>query len=381
MANALIISCFNLFETRIAPVYEELSKRYKVTVLTTDYSHTKKQHVDKHYEMCTYIHVPEYKKNLSIKRIISHLCFGKSVKKYIHNLSPELIYVCIPPNNVGKVCLDYKRKNPSVILIADLIDMWPEAFSKANKLPKVATLNWKKWRNDTLKHSDYVITECDYYVEVLEGVIDNTKTRTLYLYKKTSETYLDVVRNGIVKRTSLQENGEIQFAYLGSINNIIDIDGICGILQNAKNQGFHPVLHIIGKGNNQELFIDEAKGTGCEVVYHGAIFDDNEKARILSKCDYAFNMMRDYVKVGMTIKSMEYLSMGLPIINNIKGDTWKIVRNKHIGINIVDLNTPIDFYQEFDPNVILETFNNLFSINIFKSKISQIIEFVMNQER
>lgn len=378
--NALIVSCFNLFETRIEPIYEELTKRFKVTVLTTDYSHTKKQHVDKCYDMCTYIHVPEYKKNISIRRVVSHLSFGNSVKKYIRKLSPKLIYVCIPPNYVGKVCLEYKKKNPDVILIADLIDLWPEAFSLTRKLPKLATYNWTKWRDHTVNCADYVITECDYYKEILSGIIHDEKTRTMYLYKKTNATYFDVVRSGINERNNIRQNNVIEFAYLGNINNIIDINGICGVLQNAISQGFHPVLHIVGRGNNQETFIYETKKVGCEVVYHGAIFNDDEKAKILSKCNYAFNMMRDYVKVGMTIKSMEYLSMGLPIINNIKGDTWKLVKENHIGINVDDLKEPIDFFQEYDYNLIIDTFNYLFSLEEFKKQISQIVEIVINQE-
>ena len=36
----------------------------------------------------------------------------------------------------------------------------------------------------------------------------------------------------------------------------------------------------------------------------------------------------------MTIKSMDYFSMGVPIINNIKGDTWELVEKEKVGVNV-----------------------------------------------
>ncbi len=67
--------------------------------------------------------------------------------------------------------------------------------------------------------------------------------------------------------------------------------------------------------------------------YYGKVYDEFEKSQILGLCDYCFNMMKREVSVGLTIKSIDYLSMGIPIINNIAGDTWNLVEDENIGIN------------------------------------------------
>ena len=45
-------------------------------------------------------------------------------------------------------------------------------------------------------------------------------------------------------------------------------------------------------------------------------------------------MMKKMVCVGLTMKSIDYFEFGLPLINNIKGDTWDIIEKEKCGINI-----------------------------------------------
>ena len=44
--------------------------------------------------------------------------------------------------------------------------------------------------------------------------------------------------------------------------------------------------------------------------------------------------MKETVAIGLTTKSIDYFNAGLPIINNIKHDTVKLVDQYGIGINI-----------------------------------------------
>ena len=44
-------------------------------------------------------------------------------------------------------------------------------------------------------------------------------------------------------------------------------------------------------------------------------------------------MMVDDIIVGLTTKSVDYLSLGIPLFNNIKEDTWDLVEKEQIGVN------------------------------------------------
>ena len=121
--------------------------------------------------------------------------------------------------------------------------------------------------------------------------------------------------------------------YLGSINNIIGTEDICGLIRQLSAQK-KVILHIIGKGETQQEFCDAAQDAGAEVIFHGAVYDEAEKLEILNQCHFGLNIMKSSVCVGLTMKSVEYFRFGLPIINSIPGDTTQLVQQKGIGIQL-----------------------------------------------
>lgn len=370
MKKAMLISCFNWYKERIKPIRKLLlDNGYEVIVLIADFDHIKKSTIAEHekFEECTYIAVPSYKTNISVKRIYSHLAFGKAINKQIINFGPDLLYVLLPPNNIARYCLKYKLLKPKTKLILDIIDLWPESFPLGWVKETYPAKRWKKWRDDCIRAADFVFTECDLYQKKLQGVLRNNKNCTLHLFKEQTKEKIKIV-NEILKCRVI-ENNKVRFAYLGSINNIIDINGIIRVINTFIKQGYTTELHIIGEGTSKDLFIKCVESVGCKAYYYGKIFDEIEKAKLLAPCDFAFNMMKDTSEVGLTIKSLDYLSMGLPLLNNIKGDTWDFVDKEHIGVNItanndwvnnidhiVSRNEIVNFYFEhFTKKAFLET--------------------------
>lgn len=327
MKKAIIISCFDWYEKRLCYVKETLKKRgYTVTVIQSDFDHINKKRI-LNCEGYQVIHVPAYKKNLSFMRIFSHIWFAGSALKKIKSISPDLIYALIPPNFVGAVCGYYKKYNLNMKLIFDIIDMWPESMP-VKRYEKLFLIHWwKGLRNKALKYADFVFTECDLYQQKLEMYLDKEKCQTLYLCSKVKAA------ERMEKRAN-QDSNTINLCYLGSINAIIDIDGIYDFLSMLQEHIKEVTLHVIGEGESRDLFIKRMEQTGCKVYYHGKIFDEFQKSEIMSECDFGINMMKDTVEVGLTIKSIDYFANGLPIINNIKGDTWKIVKEQGMGINV-----------------------------------------------
>lgn len=105
-------------------------------------------------------------------------------------------------------------------------------------------------------------------------------------------------------------------------------------------------VEIIGGGEGTEHFVKALLDAGASVNNHGFIFDEIDKARILSNCDFGLNMMLSHLVVGLTTKSVDYFSLGLPIINTIKEDTEKLVCDRNVGVNytgdisqIIELDT------------------------------------------
>ena len=325
---------------------------FNVDMLLSDFDHrTKKKRVlASDMYSCgitrTYINTRPYSKNISPGRLIYHHDFAKKAYRLVNKAEAyDILYVMLPGNSLAPAAVRISKEKGSK-LIFDLIDMWPESLpvSGISWTPPIAY--WRKLRDDNINKADCIITECRLYQKRLK--LDPAKTVTMYWAKtenKNAEAAAaaasKVDPDTAVQRTSskVAEGGDIRIAYLGSINNVIDIPLIADILKavNAAcmDKGAGKVrLDIIGDGESREAFLDALKKAEINFNYHGAIYNEQKKREILSHCDWGINIMKPGVNVGLTMKSIDYLANGLRLINNIPGDTWEWVEKEHIGVNV-----------------------------------------------
>lgn len=375
--NALLISCFNWYKQRLSVIRQLLlNDEYNVIVLIADFEHISKQNIKEKYPECTYVKVPRYTRNLSVSRVKSHLAFGKAVEQFLDKIVPDLVFLQIPPNNSAKYCLEYKIKHPQVRYFIDLIDLWPESLPLGGLKKTLFARYWKKMRDDSLKIADHVFTECELYQEKLRDILDEEKTSTLYLFKDQTDEEKELICKIIAEKERNNSENSLDFAYLGSINNILDMEGICKILMLSVSYGFKTAIHIIGEGEGKNKFFRLLREAKIQVYYYGAMYDQIEIIHILANCDFGLNMMKKEVSVGLTIKSIDYFSMGLPIINNINGDTWLFIEKHKIGINVkndICITDIVDFKnsKNSERKRVYNFYNKYFTKHHFENEIIQ----------
>lgn len=319
--DVVIVNCFDTYEHRVDLLAEYFSAQGQaVHVITSDWRHFQKEirtQCPEGYEM---LHVKPYTRNFSAERLLSHHYFAKDAMARAEQLRPKLLWVLIPPNSLAKCAARYKEKYPETKLVFDLIDMWPETMpiSRFKTLPPFSF--WRDLRDQYIDRADAVVTECDLYQKLLRDKCAPEKLHTLYLARK-------------IKMNNSAPNpphDRVALCYLGSINNIIDIPCISQIIGSIDA----PVdLHIVGDGEKRDELISAASAAGANVIFHGKVYDPDEKQKIFDQCHFGLNIMKESVFVGLTMKSMDYFECGLPIINNIKGDTWNFVEEQQLGLN------------------------------------------------
>lgn len=357
---ALIISCFDWYEKRLKFIERYLEEiGYRVLIVTSDFDHFHKKRGGSSYlkKNLQYITVPTYRKNISLRRIWSHYIFVKQVDKIIKKIAPDFVYSLIPPNYLLKVLADGKRKY-QYKLVVDVIDLWPESFPHGNRRIFPFYI-WKSLRDKNIERADCVVVECELYKQALATNVKYEKMHTLYLTAKSLE-------EGVIPKQvscNYNENSKMILGYLGSINSLIDIDKICRIVMKLKVIKDVEV-RIIGCGEKSNEFITKLENCGVNVIYYGAVFDEKEKYTILHQCHYGLNIYKENVKIGLTMKSIDYFKYGLPILNTIKGDTEQLVNEYKVGININELNVSqiseeIEHYKCNLDNILM-MFNKLF---------------------
>ncbi len=366
----VIVNCFETYENRVELLqafFENTGNN--VTVYTADYCHFKKckrTSAPKNFHL---VSTKPYQKNLSVGRLASHADFAKKVYSLLEEKIEQIdmIWVMLPPNSLTKRMADLKQKYGRVCMIFDVIDMWPETMPLRSAERIWPLTRWKKLRNKNLKYADAVVTECCLYQEKIKDYVDRDKLFNLYFAKRQTTPI----------QTGERSRDCMELCYLGSINNIIDIEVIEKIIAQLSER-MQVKLHVIGGGERKELLLESAKTAGAEVEYHGIVFDDSEKGKILSRCHFGLNIMKDSVFVGLTMKSMDYFAIGLPMINNIKGDTHDIIEENGFGVNYpFDTNVLMKVSEQEELRLRMRHFyEEHFSVQAFEKELFHIMESI-----
>ncbi|MBQ9200077.1 MAG: hypothetical protein IJ141_07830 [Lachnospiraceae bacterium] len=327
MKKVVIVNSSSVFEYRVDMLYKFLvHKGYEVTVLASDYMHTEKKRRKLDKENYISVKTIPYKKNISFSRLYSHSNFTKKCQKLLDDMSFDILYLVVPPNSQAALAKRYKKRG-NVKVIMDIIDLWPESFPSTHTDNFPFTL-WKHVRDRNLKYADYIITECALYVKKLNKHIKNIDKKIIYWAHKKNNDYVEPDFTGLSDDT-------IHLLYLGSINNIIDIPKISEVIKDI-SQKKKVYLDIIGGGEKKDELIEGAKNAGAFVNDHGKIYDFKEKQKIIDTCHFGLNIMKETVCIGLSMKSIDYLEGGLPIINNLKEDIGRIIKEEGCGINIFE---------------------------------------------
>lgn len=331
MKLAVIVTPFDnySYNVRIKYVEKYLEEReYECLVISSDFDHRNKCRYDAKRPNLELVHVPEYKKNLSFSRIYSHYCFAKNVYQRLEEIEPDLIYGSTPPNFIFKFVSKFKRKNKDVKLIYEIGDMWPETLPLSEKIKKLSgpiLAIWAGFRNRNLKYADAIVYECDLFRKKLKKYHTGVEAKTIYLCKEDYYKGRDYVRC---------DSNDLNIAYIGSINHIVDIDYIVEILTKL-NERRNLTFHIIGDGECKDDLLMKCKNNNIAHKDYGIVYDDEQKKNILGKCHFGLNIMKSSVMVGATMKSLEYFHWGMALINNIPADSKKIVEKYKCGFNCI----------------------------------------------
>ncbi|HFM7358432.1 TPA: hypothetical protein ACG79H_002568, partial [Enterococcus faecium] len=278
--------------------------------VVSDYSHIRKQFLSsKERHMIKNRHVIKtigYKKNISVMRILSHIWFSIKTLLFIRKEKPEIIYCRIPPNTLVFFIAKFSRCNR---VIFDVYDLWPESMPGIGNKYKFFTDLWKKLRDQYLSNSSLVITECDYFKKFIK-ISGESKNMTIYPCSFNVDDQNDYGEKIVNK--SLEST--LNLAYLGTINNIVDLEAINELLKTCKRKFGNKInLYFIGKGESKTKLADICEKNHIEFVDCGVIYDNAEKKVILDKCHFGLNLFKSNTIIGLSLKSIEYFRFGLPI--------------------------------------------------------------------
>ena len=326
---------FNYIAKKLAKQCE-----FSVEIVTSSFSHMQKKqkNIDsmtkvREYYTYTIIYEPGYKKNISLKRILSHKRLSYNLKKYLNKrIKPDLIYCAIPSLDVAKVSMDFAKKN-NIKFIIDVQDLWPEAYKMIFNPPLLGNIIYKPFE----KKANYVYSNADDIIAVSQTYVD----RVLKVNNKVkigSCVYLGTdkyIFDKYISTTKYSErDGILRVAYIGTLGSSYNIKLIIDCIKILnENHKLDLQFYIIGEGPLKNKMKGYAKSKNVDCVFTGFL-NYNEMIKVLSSCDIAVNPIIDGAAASIINKVGDYAAAGLPVINTQKCIEYRDLVDKYkIGIN------------------------------------------------
>jgi glycosyltransferase involved in cell wall biosynthesis len=310
---------------------------YNVELVTSNFNHHKKEKVivkEKRDYKVTLLKEIGYKKNVSLKRVLSIIVYQFNLKNYLKHLSGfDYVYVFVPPHSVAHIARDFaKRINAKLII--DVRDLWPEAYKILfNNDVLYNLLFWPLLihANITYKSTSLIFTVSKSYKQRIERVNNFSQVNILYLGTSLSE--FDKFKNNdlIIKK----DLDEFWLTYSGTLGNSYDIELLLKVYKLLLNDGFTKIkLLIVGSGPN----IQKLKLLDKELNTSTLFFPRLEYPKmvpIICNSDILLNPLVKNASQSIINKHMDYAAAGIPVISTQLTKEYKdLLKNYNSGFSI-----------------------------------------------
>ena len=383
--SILIISVFGkvreVSNDRVNNLYDFLPVEKK-KIVTTDFSHhNKAKRTGEDIRNVDYLNVPNYSKNLSLRRIWSHWVFAFRLFFYLRDIieKPDIIYCVLPTPSSGLVAGWYAKKN-NIKFVTDIIDVWPDGLFPINSTFKKLKWLFKPWELLSAKvyrMSDFICAANRSYASIAKEYVTNIPVQHFYLGTSFDNKETDIEINPIVKPVD-----EIWIGYGGNLGHLYDFDlMIEGTLQAMKLTNKKLRFILVGGGVlEEELRLKLTSINDLPFTITGNI-GYQEFINYLRKCDICLNLFKPNALISMSYKLYDYFACKSYVMNNLVGDADEIIAEFGVGCNVnrddftVKLIEAIRHLPDFERNK-RANFEKVYNLLDRKKIILSIYQFI-----
>ncbi|SHJ79166.1 Glycosyltransferase involved in cell wall bisynthesis [Dethiosulfatibacter aminovorans DSM 17477] len=337
------IGCFEGNNSRFVYLAKLLrDNQCDVEIITSNYHHSSKTHFKAVGELTgikvTAIKEPGYPKNVCLKRFSSHKILAKNIGNYLKDRKkPDVIYTAVPSLAIAEICADYCKAN-DIKFIADIQDLWPEAFKMVLNIPVISDIGFypmKKQADKIYAMADEIIAVSETYAKRGMAVNNKCKEPTVVYLGTEKETFDKYARR------FKKESDEIVVSYIGSLTASYDLETVIDAIARINT----PVKFLVmGDGSYKERFENYAKEKGINAEFTSRL-DYPEMVERLVNSDIAVNPIHKGSAGSVINKVNDYAMAGLPVVNTQESQEYRCLLEKYqAGLNCECENTD-DVYE------------------------------------
>jgi len=365
-----------------------VSKGHEVVWWTSTFDHARKKqrfNIDTSIETndrftIRLLHSVNYKKNMSINRIINHHAIAHKFSKLASLESqPDIILCSFPTIELSLAATRYgKERNVPVII--DVRDLWPDII--VDLFPKKMRWLVKAALFIFFKNTRKVFRECTSIIGVSDGYLQwglsyagrkrNIKDAVFPLcYRKPIVTDNQIKDAKFALRNIGIDSSKIICWFVGMFGKTYNLSTVIDAAHQLDKQGINNVQFVLsGDGENYLKWFKQAQGLS-NVVFTGWV-DFPQIAYLMSIVDIGLAAYAEGAPQGLPNKIFEYLCAGVPILSSLKGETETLLSSNGCGLTYNASDTG-DFLEKLfiliNDNDLMEKMSSS-SVSLFRSCFS-----------
>lgn len=319
-----------------------------VTWWTSSFDHAHKIHysnppvyIPEYNYWVVYLKGVSYSHNVSFRRLLNHYQVAKDFERLsVQEQPPNLIYCSYPTIELSLAAVYYGRQN-HVPVIIDVRDLWPDIF--LNILPKPLSWLGRLLIMPYYFMSKKIFKECDALTAVSENYLDwglrrgcRIKTEKDLVFMHGYQPFGDDVPICAEIKEHFVELGVIESRticwFVGTFGRSYDLIPVIEAAKKLEAMGRKDIQFVFsGEGENRELWQRHATGLN-NVVFTGWI-NTRQLTYLLSIADIGLMAYSKDAPQGLPNKIFEYLSVGIPIISCLNGETAAFISDHDCGLS------------------------------------------------
>jgi len=332
-----------------------------------------------------------YQKHIGLSRIRFEILYAwKMYHRAKRESPPDCIIAADPPQTTGFLAVRLSKRF-RVPVVLDVLDLWPEifvlAFPRLLK-PLVPIICYPIYilRRYNLRRADAVTSSCDTNLEVVKKEAHHLQKASTIFIGIDVIAFRALIREignlspAIMQKTGIKDSGEVWAVYAGTLGNNYDIHTLLQVADHLKRRKSRIRILIAGEGPLRKLvtdFIETQRLTN--LVYLGKLGPE-ELIQLYQLCDIGLCTYGPDSTVGMPVKAYDFMAAGLPIVNSLRGELEKFLRENQIGIQYVagDANSLATAIEELasDPDKRRAMAENSYKAAMMFDKKTQYPKFI-----
>lgn len=325
-----------------------VSKGHEVVWWTSTFDHArKKQRFNKDTSIeindcfnIRLLHSVNYKKNMSINRIINHYVIAHKFSKLaILEPQPDIILCSFPTIELSLAATRYGKER-SVPVVIDVRDLWPDII--VDLFPKKIRWLVKAALFVFFKNTRKVFRECTSIIGVSDGYLQwglsyagrkrNIKDAVSPLcYRKPIVTDNQIKDAKFALKNIGVDSSKMICWFIGMFGKTYNLSTVIDAARQLDNQGINNIQFVLsGNGENYSKWFKQAQGLS-NVVFTGWV-DFPQIAYLMSIVDIGLAAYAEGAPQGLPNKIFEYLCAGVPILSSLKGETETLLNSNGCGL-------------------------------------------------